>query len=224
MRVLIVEDYSPLRSSLSIGLREEGYAVDAAADGDEGWWYAKDETYDIMILDVMLPGLNGVELVKRIRGNECKTPIILLSAKDAVEDRIAGLDAGADDYLCKPFSAPELLARLRSLIRRSSDRIRSDIEVGDLCVDTVTKSVKRGERAIELTLREYQLLMLLAKNPGAPVSREDLEKGLIGFNEDVSENFVPSLVARLRNKLQVDGETPLIHSQRGHGYHLSADS
>ncbi len=220
MRILIVEDFGPLRRSLSLGLQEEGYAVDAAADGDEGWWYAKDQEYDIMILDVMLPGMNGVALVKRIRDAGSKTPIMLLSAKDAVEDRVAGIDAGADDYMCKPFAAPELLARLRGLIRRSHDRLRSEICIADLHIDTLSKSVKRAQRSIDLTLREYQVVMILAKNPGATVSKEELEKNLLGFNEDVSANFIPSLIARVRSKLCVGDETPLLHTIRGHGYRL----
>ena len=222
VRFLVVEDVAPLRRSLLLGLQEAGYVVDAAADGDEGWWYAQDQPYDCLVLDIMLPGIDGIELVRRIRAQGSSTPILLLSAKDQVEDRVAGLDAGADDYLTKPFAAPELLARLRSLTRRASDRVTTEIAIGDLVIDTLTKAVRRGERAIELSLREYQLLMLLAKEPGATLQRQDLERGLLTFHEEVSTNFIPSLIARLRSKLHSGDEPPLLHTARGLGYRLEA--
>jgi DNA-binding response OmpR family regulator len=223
VRILVVEDFQPLQRSLVLGLGKAGYAVDAASDGEEGWYFAKDQPYDALIVDLDLPKLSGTDLIKRIRAQGGKVPILILSAKDAIDDRVTGLDVGADDYLVKPFAAPELLARLRSLVRRANDRVDNIIHIADLHIDTCTHTVRRGERAIFLTYREYQALVLLARRPGDVLQREDLQAGLLAFEDDVSENFIPSLIARLRGKLHGPHEPQLLHTVRGHGYRLATD-
>lgn len=221
MRILIVEDYSPLRITLGRGLEAEGYAVDLAADGNEGWWHLQGGGYDAVILDRMLPGLDGLSLVRRLRQADDATPILLLTARDGIEDRVEGLDAGADDYLTKPFAVPELLARLRRLVRRGHGQAAPLLEAGDLRLDPAAKTVHRQEQEIELSRREFQLLEYLLARQGRVVSRSELWQHLYDFASDTSSNVLDVLVARLRRKL---GEPDLIRTRRGQGYLLCVEA
>lgn len=218
MRLLLVEDYGPLRDSLACGLRQAGYAVDAAADGSEGWWRLQTATYDLAILDRMLPGIDGLELLRRLRAAGQTVRVLLLTARDGVEERVAGLDAGADDYLVKPFAVPELLARLRSLLRRSSGKPAPVLELADLRLDPAARSVSRGGEPVALGPREYQLLEVLLRRQGEVVSRSELWEHLYDFAAENISNVLDVLVGRLRRKLQRDGAPELIHTRRGHGY------
>jgi DNA-binding response OmpR family regulator len=223
VRLLVVEDYQPLRDSLVNGLRHEGYAVDAAATGDEGWWHLNDTDYDAVILDVMLPVLDGMAILRRMREHGRDTPVLLLTAQDSVEQRVAGLDAGADDYLAKPFAVPELLARLRSVIRRRHGRSRNAMAVADLVLDPATRSARRAGRELDLTPREWQLLLYLAAHSGRVVGRDELWQHLYDFEAEAGSNVIDALIARVRRKLHGDGASPLLHTIRGHGYRLEGE-
>jgi len=216
MRLLLIEDYPPLRASVSQGLREAGFAVDAAADGREGLWYAESNAYDAVILDLMLPKMDGLEVLRRLRGKGVETHVLILTAKDAVEDRVRGLNAGADDYLTKPFAFAELLARLRALVRRQYDAKDPVVRVGDLEIDTLARTARRGGRAQALTAREFAILQMLALRAGQVVSRTDL------WDHEATSNVVDVYVARLRRKIDRPGLPPLIHTRRGQGYVLEA--
>jgi len=218
MRLLLVEDYEPLRQSLSRGLRSEGYAVDSAADGEEGWWYLEHNDYDTAIVDRMLPQIDGVELIKRLRAAGKSTPVLMLTARDAIEDRVSGLDAGADDYLCKPFAVPELLARLRSLVRRGHGQADPVLSLDTLVLDPSAKTVTRAGQQIQLSPREFQLLEFLLRRQGAVVSRTELWEHLYDFEQDPLSNVLDVLVGRLRKKINCGDDKELIHTRRGQGY------
>jgi two-component system OmpR family response regulator len=213
MRLLVIEDDPLLRHSLREGLREELYAVDTAADGDDGLLKALATDYDCIVLDGMLPGLDGWELLARLR-REKSSPVLMLTARDAVPDRIRGLDAGADDYLTKPFDFDELLARLRALIRRSSGLGSSTVEIGDIEVDTAVKTVRQQGRPIPLTPREYGLVEYLALHRGSVVSRTELYDHLFDESEDTLSNLLDVHVSNVRKKLGA----AFISTRRGHGY------
>jgi two-component system OmpR family response regulator len=213
MRLLVIEDDPLLRHSLTEGLREEDYAVDSAEDGPVGLAKASETGYDAIILDGMLPGFDGWELLLRLR-REKKTPVLMLTARDAVPDRIRGLDAGADDYLTKPFDFDELLARLRALIRRSSGAGSSAITIGDVTVDTAARIVSRGDEAVPLTAREYRLVEYLALHRGCVVSRTELYEHLFDENEDTLSNLLDVHVSNVRKKIG----SSFISTRRGHGY------
>ena len=168
MHLLLIEDYRPLRQSLTKGLHEAGFAVDATGDGKEGLWYATGNEYDVIILDLMLPGMDGLEILKRVRDQGRKASVLILTAKDTVQDRVTGLDLGADDYLVKPFAFAELLARIRALLRRSYQEKSPSVEIADLRIDLTTQRVWRGSEEIQLTPREYALLEYLAMRPAKP--------------------------------------------------------
>lgn len=218
VRILLIEDFPALRSSLSDGLRGEGYAVDAAATGDEGWWLAAHEAFDLILLDLMLPGLDGFEILRRLRASGRQVPVLLLTARDEVDDRVRGLDLGADDYLTKPFAVEELLARIRALIRRGHGRHEALIRVGDLEIDPATRLARRGATPLDLAPREYALLERLARGAGTVVTRDELCASIYEFSEDLSSNVIEATVARLRRRL---GEPPLLHTRRGFGYLLA---
>lgn len=213
MRLLVIEDDPLLRHSLTEGLREEQYAVDAAVDGPEGLAKASEAGYDAIILDGMLPGFDGWELLLRLR-REKSTPVLMLTARDAIPDRIRGLDAGADDYLTKPFDFDELLARLRALIRRSSGGGTNTIEVGDIAIDTALKLVRQDGDMVALTAREYRLVEYLALHRGCVVSRTELYEHLFDENEDTLSNLLDVHVSNVRKKLGAG----FISTRRGHGY------
>ncbi len=224
MRLLLVEDYAPLRESLRTGMVSMGYVVDVSGDGDEGYRLATQNPYDLLSLDIMLPGISGIEILKRLRGANSDVPVLLLTARDAVEDRVEGLDLGADDYLTKPFAVSELLARVRSLVRRRHRSVTPVVAVGDLTIDTVRRRVKRGERDIELTRREFALLEYLAMRQGAVVTRMELQEHLFQLEADPDSNAIDVFVSRVRRKLSAAGEPPLIHTRRGFGYLLAEKS
>jgi DNA-binding response OmpR family regulator len=223
MRILVVEDHPTLRRSLSEGLREERYAVDVAATGSEAGHLINTVSYDCIVLDIMLPGRSGWSLLTEMRAKGNRSPVLCLTARDALEDRVKGLDLGADDYLVKPFEWEELLARVRALLRRSHGVAEAIIRVADLEIDTRAKSVRRAGRAIDLTAREYALLQYLAARVGQVVSRLDIWEHLYDMNDQSTSNVVDVYIGYLRNKVDKPFALKLIHTRRGMGYLLSAE-
>lgn len=213
MRVLVVEDEPRLLRNLAKALREEGYAVDTAEAGDDGLYKAENNCYDAIVLDVMLPRLDGWEVLDRLRKQK-QTPVLMLTARDAHSDRVRGLDTGADDYLVKPFDLPELLARLRALIRRSVGQARSRIEIGDLLIEIRARSVTRAGEPVALTAREYAILEYLALHRGEVVTRTELYEHLFDESDDTLSNLLDVHVFGIRKKL---GQQ-LIATRRGQGY------
>lgn len=220
MRILIVEDYKPLQKSLQQGLSEAGFAVDITGDGQEGLWYAMSNEYDVIILDIMLPNLDGLSILKKLRAAEKQTHILMLTAKDTLSDKIEGLDYGADDYLVKPFAFEELLARIRALLRRSYQQKNPDIVIEELKIELTTKKVFRDDQLIHLTPREYALLEYLAMRTGQIVSRTDIWEHVYEFNSSATSNVVDVYVGYLRKKLDIKGKPNLIQTIRGQGYIL----
>lgn len=220
MRLLVVEDYHPLRESLVSGLRAAGYAVDGAVDGDEAWWFLKDGVYDAVILDRMLPGLDGMEVLRRLRQHPSaeQTPVLMLTARDSIDDRVSGLDAGADDYLVKPFAVPELLARLRRLLRRQCGVADDMLRHGELVVHLGAKTVSYADNEVALTAREFQLLEVLLGHRGQVVSRQELWEHCYDFASETVSNVLEVLIGRLRKKLAQAGCEQLIETRRGMGY------
>ena len=223
MRVLIVEDDRQLRTSMTRGLREASHAVEQAATGEQAIALAKSNVFDVMILDVRLPGVDGLAVCRAVRAAGNRVPILMLTALDDVEDRIAGLDAGADDYLTKPFDFGELLARLRALGRRRLDAVPETLTVGDLTVDTARRIAQRGERRIELTAKEFALLVYLARNAGRVVSRGELLQHVWDDPHNSYSNIIDVYAGRLRRKIDDDaGEPALFKTVRGMGFMLEA--
>lgn len=220
MRILLIEDYLPLQKSLAKGLREADFAVDVSGDGQEGLWYAMSNDYDAIILDIMLPKLDGLSILKQLRVKNKNNHIIILTAKDTVDDRIKGLDLGADDYLVKPFAFEELMARLRALVRRRYEHKCPDINIDDLHIDTASRRVWRGDDEIILTSREYMLLEYLARRVGQVVSRSDIWEHIYEFNSEASSNVVDVYIGYLRKKIEKESEPPLLRTIRGQGYIL----
>lgn len=222
MRILLVEDSMRLQRSLGVGLRREGYAVDVAGDGERGLLYALHNPYDVIILDLMLPKIDGLQVLDRLRQEKTPSQVLILTAKDAVEDRVRGLRSGADDYLVKPFAFDELLARIEALTRRLYDSKSSVIRVGDLEIDTVARTAHRAGRALELTRREYLLLEYLAYRLGEVVRRTEIEDHLYGERNFPMSNAVDRTVCALRKKIDPPEAPRLIHTRRGLGYVLTA--
>jgi two-component system copper resistance phosphate regulon response regulator CusR len=220
MRLLVVEDYPPLQQSLTKGLREAGFAVDSTRDGKEGLWYAMGNEYDVIILDLMLPGMDGLEILKKIRSKGRKVHVLILTAKDTTQDRVTGLDLGADDYLIKPFAFEELLARVRALVRRSYRQKNPSIKIKDMHIDLTTQRVWRSREEIQLTPREYVLLEYLAMRAGQIVSRSDIWEHVYEFNSSASSNVVDVYIGYLRKKIVRPNKPALIHTVRGRGYLL----
>jgi two-component system OmpR family response regulator len=214
MRLLVVEDEPDLLSVLAQSLREEGYAVDTAADGREGLFKAEGGEYDAMVLDLMLPQMDGWTVLKKLRGGGQKVPVLVLTARDALPDRVKGLDSGADDYLTKPFELAELLARLRALVRRAAGKASSVIEIGDVWVDVAARSVTRAGQLVGLTAREYSLVEFLAMHRGELVSRSMIYDHLFEEDDDTLSNLVDVHVSNVRKKLGKD----FIATRRGQGY------
>lgn len=221
MRILLVEDYAPLRRSLEQGLREAGFALDVSGDGEEGLWYATSNAYDAIVLDLMLPKLDGLTVLKRLRDGGNQTAVLILTARDGVDDRVRGLNLGADDYLAKPFAFEELLARLRALTRRTYARKEPVIRVGPLTLDTSARSVQVAGESVTLTAREYALLELLARRTGELVTRSDIIEHCYDFAADSLSNVVDVYIGYLRRKLERPGQPRLIHTRRGQGYLLA---
>jgi DNA-binding response OmpR family regulator len=223
MRLLVVEDDANLADMLARSLREQGYAVDVSADGAHAVYQAAVNEYDAIILDIALPKKSGIEVTREIRGRGMRVPILMLTARDAVRDRVAGLDAGADDYLTKPFDLAELSARLRALLRRLPEMLPAEIRVGDLAVDTRSQSAARGGQRIPLTTKEYALLEYLARNAGRVVGRAELTDHVWDEHHDPFSNAIEVYINRLRKKIDGGTATPLIHTHRGAGYRLAAE-
>ena len=213
MRLLVVEDEPDLLRSLAKALREEGYAVDTSEDGEEGLYKAVNTPYDAVVLDVMLPRMDGWDVLRKLRESH-RTPVLMLTARDRTKDRVQGLDLGADDYLIKPFDLPELLARIRALIRRSAHQPKSSIVVRDVTIDTVARNVTQAGEAVPLTAREYSLVEYLARHRGALVTRTELYDHLFDENDATLSNLLDVHVSNIRKKLGHD----FIVTRRGHGY------
>jgi len=224
MRILLVEDSVHLRESLQTALKRSGYVVDVTGDGEDGLWLAETNEYDAIILDIMLPKMDGLTLLKRLRAKGRGTHVLLLTARDALDDRVAGLRMGADDYLVKPFALEELLARVEALCRRNYGRKSSQLRVADLEIDLNKRTVNRAGWAVELTPREFRLLELLALRTGEVITRAEIERHLYDESADLLSNAVDSAICALRKKLVVRGGPPLIHTRRGHGYLLEEDA
>ena len=224
MNLLVVEHYAPLGKALSQGLREAGFTVDLASDGDRGLWLATTGDYDVIILDLMLPGMAGMEVLKAFRRKKGKAAVLILTARNGVDDRVRGLDAGADDYLVKPFAFEELLARVRAMVRRRYDVQNPVLDLGGLALDTVKRLVSWREQPISLTAREYAILHYLALRRGQVVSRTDLWEHVYDLESDTTSNVVDVYVSRLRKKLESVGAPPgLIRTRRGMGYVLETE-
>jgi DNA-binding response OmpR family regulator len=229
MRVLIVEDSAVIRESLAQGLREAGYAVDSVSDGKRGLIYAQTTDYDVIVLDWMLPEIDGMTALSRMREKGVASAVLMLTAKDTLDDKVRGLTTGADDYLVKPFAFKELIARVRALTRRRHGDRSPALRVGPLLIDTSAQTVRvaRGERAeaeVALSPREYKLLAYLAAHAGKPVPRSELEEHLYDDRSQVFSNAIDSAVAALRGKLDAAGCPPLIHTRRKVGYVLKAEA
>ena len=223
MRVLIIEDEHKIARALKKALEQETYAVDVSYDGDDGYAMATTEPYDIAIIDRMIPGkYDGLAIVKAMRETKIHTPVLLLTAMGSLQDRTTGLDGGADDYLVKPFALEELLARVRALLRRPAEQQANVLTVGDLSLDTVSYSVKRGNKEISLTSKEFSLLEYLLRNPGRPLSKDVIISHVWDYDADILPNTVEVYIKYLRNKIDEPFKMKLIHTIRGFGYKLEA--
>ncbi len=222
MRVLVVEDERRLAAIIKRGLLEEDYSVDTVYDGEEAAYMAETTPYDLIILDIMLPKKDGIEVCKELRQKKVNAPILMLTARDSVEDRVKGLDSGADDYLVKPFAFSELLARARALLRREGRPRTAALQVGDLVMDTLTREVRRGQRKIELTAKEYSILEYFMRHPNIVITRTMIEENAWDYEFDSMSNIIDVYVRRLRSKIDAEGEESLIQTVRGAGYRLRA--
>ena len=220
MRTLVVEDSRRLAGIIKRGLLEEGYTVDNAYDGEEAQYMAETTPFDLIILDIMLPKKDGVTVCRELRAKNVTTPILMLTAKDTTEDKVVGLDSGADDYLVKPFAFTELLARVRALMRREALPKTPKLQVGDLAMDVQTREVWRGERKIDLTAKEYAILEYFMRRPNVVVTRTMLGDNVWDYEFDGISNIIDVYVRRIRRKIDEDGQGSLIQTLRGAGYRL----
>jgi DNA-binding response OmpR family regulator len=223
MKLLVVEDEARMVQLLRKGLSEEGHTVVCASDGSEGLELARNYEFDAIILDIMMPKLNGYELAQRLRAERIVTPLLMLTAKDSVPDLVRGLDAGADDYLTKPFAFEELLARLRAMKRRAPVPQQTKLQVGNLTLDPATREVSRADAQILLTRTEYNLLERLMYRAGKVVPRRSLIEAVWGFDREIEENTLDAFVRLLRTKIDTEGQPKLIHTVRGVGYMIRAE-
>jgi DNA-binding response OmpR family regulator len=219
MRILVVEDELKVARFLKKGLEAEGYEVETAADGKSGEKLARTEAYDLILLDVLIPKKGGFEVLRDLRKDEIRTPILMLTARSTTDDIVGGLDQGADDYLTKPFAFTELLARIRSLMRRGI--VKTKLNYSDLTLDTIAHKANRSGKQIELTAREYALIEYFMSNRGKLISRQELAKEIWGYNFDPGTNVVDVYVNHLRNKIDTDFAVKLLQTERGKGYYLS---
>ena len=222
MRILVVEDSHKIAGSIKKGLEQESYAVDLAYDGQEGLNLASTEEYDVIILDIMLPKMDGIEVCKSLREQRIHTPILMLTAKGLTSDKVAGLDAGADDYLTKPFAFEELLARVRALARRPKETIHSVLSCEDLSLNTITHQVQRAKRLLSLSAKEYALLEYLLRHPNQTLSKDQIIAHVWDYDADILPNTVEVYIGYLRNKIDKPFPTkpPLIQTVRGFGYRV----
>jgi DNA-binding response OmpR family regulator len=223
MRILVVEDEHKIASSIKKGLEQESYAVDVAFTGNDGYDLASTEDYDLLIIDLMLPGMDGVTITKTLRSNQIHTPILMLTAKGQLEDKVEGLDSGADDYLTKPFAFEELLARIRALIRRPKESMQTTLTLGDLSLNSKTFEVKRGSTGIQLSSKEFALLDYLLRHSNQILTKEQIMHHVWDYDADILPNTVEVYIGYLRNKIDkaFPDKTALIHTVRGFGYKLS---
>lgn len=223
MRILVVEDERRIAAFIERGLEEEGYAVDVAYDGEEALDWAAVVEYDLILLDILLPKKDGIQVCRALRDRGSKVPILMLTARDAVEDRVRGLDSGADDYLVKPFAFQELLARIRALLRRQSEVKTAQLQVSDLVLDTVTRRATRAGQVIELTAREYALLEFLMRHPCQVLSRTQIAEHVWDYDFFSTSNVVDVYIGYLRRKIDQDFDQKLIQTVRGAGYKIEAE-
>lgn len=224
MRLLVVEDERQIASFLERGLKEEGYAVDVVYNGNDALDWAVAVEYDAIVLDVLLPGRDGFSVCRELRARGSTTPVLMLTARDAVDDRVNGLDSGADDYLVKPFAFKELLARLRAVTRRQSDSRTTELRLADLTLNTLTHTAQRGERRIELTTKEYNLLEFLMRNPNRVLSRTQIAEHVWNLDFVAESNVVDVYIRYLRRKIDDESELKLIKTVRGSGYLISDEA
>jgi DNA-binding response OmpR family regulator len=222
MRVLVVEDEKKTASFVRKALQAEGFAVDVMASGNEVLPAVERTPFDAVVLDIMLPGRDGLSVLRQMRERGLRTPVLLFTARDAVNERVEGLNAGADDYLAKPFALAELIARIRALVRRAGEARPVVLRVGDLTLDTVTREVRRAGRAIDLAPREYRLLEFLMRSPGRPRGRMAIVESVWDYDFDPGSNLVDVYIMRLREKIDADAEPKLLHTVRGVGYVIKA--
>lgn len=221
MKILIIEDEHKIAQSIKKGLIQESYAVDVVYDGIQGYDFASVESYDVIILDLMIPGMSGIDLCRSLRKNNIHTPILILTAKGQLQDKVEGLNSGADDYLVKPFAFEELLARIRALIRRPKNNSGSLLQVEDLSLDTISYEVKRNKKQIALSKKEFALLEYLMRHKNTVVTKEQIMSSIWDYDADVLPNTVEVYIGYLRNKIDKPFDTkPLIHTIRGFGYKL----
>ncbi|MBF1204107.1 coaggregation response regulator transcription factor CarR [Fusobacterium pseudoperiodonticum] len=223
MRILVVEDEKDLNNIITKHLKKNNFSVDSVFNGEEALEYLDYGTYDLIILDIMLPKVNGYEVIKKLRENKNETAVLMLTARDSIEDKIKGLDLGADDYLIKPFDFGELLARIRALVRRKYGNTSNTMEIDDLCIDIAKKTVVRGGKNIELTGKEYEVLEYLIQNKGHVLSRDKIRDSVWDYGYEGESNIIDVLIKNIRKKIDIGNSKPLIHTKRGLGYVLKED-
>lgn len=223
MRILVVEDEKDLNNIITKHLKKNNFSVDSVFNGEEALEYLDYGTYDLIVLDIMLPKVNGYEVIKKLRENKNEIAVLMLTARDSIEDKIKGLDLGADDYLIKPFDFGEFLARIRALIRRKYGNTSNTMEIDDLCIDIAKKTVVRGGKNIELTGKEYEVLEYLIQNKGHVLSRDKIRDSVWDYGYEGESNIIDVLIKNIRKKIDIGNSKPLIHTKRGLGYVLKED-
>ena len=223
MRILVVEDEKDLNNIITKHLKKNNISVDSVFNGEEALEYLDYGTYDLIVLDIMLPKVNGYEVIKKLRENKNETAVLMLTARDSIEDKIKGLDLGADDYLIKPFDFGELLARIRALVRRKYGNTSNTMEIDDLCIDIAKKTVVRGGKNIELTGKEYEVLEYLIQNKGHVLSRDKIRDSVWDYGYEGESNIIDVLIKNIRKKIDIGNSKQLIHTKRGLGYVLKED-
>ncbi len=223
MRILVVEDEKDLNNIITKHLKKNNFSVDSVFNGEEALEYLDYGTYDLIVLDIMLPKVNGYEVIKKLRESKNETAVLMLTARDSIEDKIKGLDLGADDYLIKPFDFGEFLARIRALIRRKYGNTSNTMEIDDLCIDIAKKTVVRAGKNIELTGKEYEVLEYLIQNKGHVLSRDKIRDSVWDYGYEGESNIIDVLIKNIRKKIDIGNSKPLIHTKRGLGYVLKED-